>query len=473
MKFNEEFIKNNIVMPFISNIGFSEYELEFENTFNIQLGRGVYNVKSEQVTIASGRLDILCKIDNKNLFIIEMKAEEIEISDKDRRQALSYARLIEPMAAYAIVSNGRKTILYDTITGKEVDKVNSNVFNGDFRLELDEEISRLRFEGLKNFIGYSLNNLVTFCKMNNEIILDIFCAKDSDEFSIKTEFKYIPELYVERKDIEDKFIDFIEQSNKKVFAVVGESGAGKTNILCHLSKKYIDEPFLFFSGSIMGKEFLDEILNDFNIIFSSEESKIGLLKKLSSIANIHNKEIIIIIDAIDEWGAEDKVYQLNQLVKYINNLNIKICISCKTLMWEEFKIQNGINTYVKDNVFFETPILEGFSEKEFNEAIDKYCSFFKTSISDKSNISKIQNPFNLKVACEVASIDKQPLDSCIDSIETIRKYISRKLDKISNKKLAKRYLKGISEYMLNEDNILVSEDSIRNYLKLGINDEIP
>lgn len=473
MKYNEEFIKNNVLMPFLVDSGFNEYELEFENTFNIQLGRGIYNVKNEEVSEASGRLDILCKIDGRNLFIIEMKAEGVEITDKDRKQALSYARLIEPMAAYAIVSNAKVNYLYDTITGKRVDKTNENIVNGDFELELDEELSSLRFEGLKYFIGYSFSNLIAFCKLNNEVILDKFCSKNSYEFNKKTEFKYIPELYVKRECVEEKFVEFIEQSEKKVFAVIGESGAGKTNILCHISQELLGEPFLFFSGSIMGKSLLDEIINDFNIIFSSEESKISLLKKISIILGLHKKEITIIIDAIDEWEAEDKVSQLNQLVKYISNLNIKICISCKTLMWIDFKIKNGVDTYIKDNIFFETPILEGFSEKEFDEAIDKYCSFFQTNIENKTHLHNMENPFSLRVASEVANLDNQPLDNCFDSIETIKKYISLKLDKFNNKNLANRFLKIIAECTLDQNKILVREDDIRSYSQLSITEEIP
>ena len=121
MKFNEETVKNNVIIPFLQQIGFAPNELEFENNFKIQLGRGVYNVKGEQSKEANGRLDILCKRDGKNLFVIELKAEGIELTDDDKKQGISYARLLDPIAPYGLLSNGDESILYETITGEKVE----------------------------------------------------------------------------------------------------------------------------------------------------------------------------------------------------------------------------------------------------------------------------------------------------------------------------------------------------------------
>ncbi|MBY9002199.1 MAG: type I restriction enzyme HsdR N-terminal domain-containing protein, partial [Candidatus Heimdallarchaeota archaeon] len=111
-------------------------ELKLETSFSIQLGRGVYNFKKAQKKFIGGRLDILCKADNKNLFIIELKAENVEIDkDKDRKQGLSYARLLDPMPPYVIVTNGKTAYLYETTTGKEVD--NDFIKSNGFKPALD------------------------------------------------------------------------------------------------------------------------------------------------------------------------------------------------------------------------------------------------------------------------------------------------------------------------------------------------
>ncbi len=159
MKFNEEAVKNNVIIPFLHKIGLSPAELDFEKNFTIQLGRGVYNIKGERAKEANGRLDILCKSDGKHLFVIELKAEGIELTDEDKKQGLSYARLLDPMAPYVLLSNGDKSILYETISGKRVEALNQDYFIDGFIPNLDEELS-LRFEALKNFTGYSYLN---FC----------------------------------------------------------------------------------------------------------------------------------------------------------------------------------------------------------------------------------------------------------------------------------------------------------------------
>jgi predicted type IV restriction endonuclease len=93
---NEEDIKNNLVLPLLQSVGISADELRFESNFVIQLGRGVYTIKGTETKAATGRSDILCRRNGKALFLIELKAEGEELTDADRKQGLSYARLSIP-----------------------------------------------------------------------------------------------------------------------------------------------------------------------------------------------------------------------------------------------------------------------------------------------------------------------------------------------------------------------------------------
>jgi ABC-type dipeptide/oligopeptide/nickel transport system ATPase component len=151
--------------------------------------------------------------------------------------------------------------------------------------------------------------------------------------------------------MEECFEQFLRQKDKCVFAIVGESGVGKTNTICHLAEIVSNEPTVFLSGSILGISILKELVADFNLVFSPQESEISVLKKISALAETHRKTFIIFFDAIDEWIAENKVYQINQLIKYIKHLNIKICISCKDLIWNSFITQSGIQTDLSDNLY--------------------------------------------------------------------------------------------------------------------------
>jgi hypothetical protein len=468
--YKEEEIRSNIIIPFLTEIGLSYNELNLETSFSIQLGRGVYNVKNDLIHNVGGRLDILCKIDGKNLFIIELKAEDVSIDkEKDSHQGLSYARLLQPMPPYVIVTNGKETYLYDTIYGKEVDK-NQITING-YHISVEDDIL-FRFNALKYFIGYSYENLLIFCRsVGNEHKLK-FCSLDTDDIETKLLKKYIPTIFVERNGLIDSFNSFIQQNDKNVYAIIGESGCGKTNAIIDLYDRFSDFPSLFYSGTLLGNSFFDEIKFDFNLEFTSQETELAILKKISSLSELHRKQFIFFIDALDEWLANDKSQQLDNLIKIAKRCNIKLCISCKDLMWSSFLSRNGIPTNLTDNLYH-TFTLMNFNESEFNKALDIYSKMLQVPITSKEFSPELYNPFSLRIAFEVSHSDQNILLNNHDSSKTIALFINQKLVKTKNKELSKRYLYSIAELLLKNNHIHEEEQLIREYLHLTINDDIP
>ena len=67
----------------------------------------------------TGRLDILLSFDEKPLAILELKAPGKPLTDDDRGQGLSYAKLSTPQAPLVIVSNGEEAQFFQTHDGKE------------------------------------------------------------------------------------------------------------------------------------------------------------------------------------------------------------------------------------------------------------------------------------------------------------------------------------------------------------------
>ena len=67
----------------------------------------------------TGRLDILLSFDEKPLAILELKAPGEPLTDDDRDQGLSYAKLLTPQAPLVIVSNGEEAQFFQTHDGKE------------------------------------------------------------------------------------------------------------------------------------------------------------------------------------------------------------------------------------------------------------------------------------------------------------------------------------------------------------------
>jgi hypothetical protein len=462
--FNEEQIKGKIILPLIHSLGIDISELAFETTFQIQLGRGVYTVKGETAK-AAGRLDILCRRNGTPLFIIESKAELEPLTESVRRQGLTYARLLEPMAPYVILTNGIDTQIYDTVSGDRIDQLTSQLLSG-FQPTLEAE-TNLKFEALKHFVGLSFDNLMAFCKGHNERSLSPFRANPQDNVLDQLQRKYIAATYVRRRELENRFRDFMNQTTYNVFPVVGPSGSGKTNTMCYLTETSNIDPVLFYSGTLLTIDFLKRLGLDFNLVFSPQETPLTVLKKVSAFTRIHNKTLTIFIDALDEWSSPAKAAELDIVVAILQQLGLRLVVSCKTSNWEVFLAKKGVPSTVKESLFPNVPQLSNFDMLEFESAVSKYASILQLHIHGKSEADNLLNPFALRIACEVAFSSDKSLNLNTESRSHVRRYLDLKLAKAAHPDICWRVLKAIASLMEQLDQPQLQEDVIRQHLTIG------
>jgi hypothetical protein len=156
---NEEEIRGKLLLPYLNDLGFNVSEISLEKSFTIRLGKLRQTIK--------GRADILCKRHGKNLFVIELKNDQHNISQDDIDQGISYSRALDEIAPFTIVTNGKITKIFDTITkqdltGKKISDTSEFWKNGCI-LATDVDI-RIRYEALKNFVSFSDENLQAFCR---------------------------------------------------------------------------------------------------------------------------------------------------------------------------------------------------------------------------------------------------------------------------------------------------------------------
>ncbi len=469
MALNEESVKAKLILPLLRSLGVTEDEIELETTISIQLGRGVYTIRGDEAERASGRLDLLCRRNGHPLFVVELKAEEEELTDEDRRQGLSYARLIEPMAPWVLVSNGRHTQIYDTVTGKQANDLEKSRLEG-LSPDLDSELA-LRFEALDHFIGYSLNNLLAFCRTHNEGLLLKFRADSSERPEAQLQKKYLPATYIARTEIEARFEDFIAGGTVPTFAIVGESGTGKTSLICHLLEKNADKPALFYSGSLLGGSLFRELALDFNLTFSSQDPVLAVARKISALAVRYGQPFLLFLDAVDEWEAPDKAHQLSNLVRVCDRFHIKLVVSCKKAAWPMVLSRNGLPTALAEALHPDVPEILDFHRGELEAAIHSYSRLLGVPKEPASATLSLANPFALRIAFEVSYRDQVPLSSSYDSRSTFARYLDLKLGLSGN--YERRFLSAISGLLLDLGKVQIFEDELRTGLTLRLAEEIP
>lgn len=448
---NEEEIRGKLLLPYLNDLGFDLSEVSLENSFSIRLGKSKHIIK--------GRSDILCKRNGKNLFIIELKNDQISIGQEDIDQAISYARLlIDNIAPFAIITNGKTTRIFDSISREELTgaqiSTKSNYWLNHCSLSTETDL-QIRYEALKNFISFSSENLKWFCEEQvASRMAPIIGGID------KPHAKYIKALYVERKELKIAFDNFIA-SSASIFGIVGSAGVGKTNAICSLALHKIEEEFVFFyNAALINKSPLEHIAQDLNGVFSSKSESDVVLKKLDEIGRFLNKKIIIFIDAIDENLHSDLTIELSEIALIARNLDkLKICISCKSSLWSNILKKNGEPTHLFEalnethNLIASLDKCPGFLLDDFNnEEAHNIIPLYKKAFGFKGDISEtvfkaLKNGFFLRIFSEVYSQKEVPQE--INDKELISIYIKQSLEKTTIGTLvASRILSKIGKILL-------------------------
>lgn len=502
---NEEEVKVRVVLPWLKRIGFDETELNLEGSFTLKLGHNSIRVgrgrsPTDQNSVR-GRYDILVRRSHSNLMIIETKAPSLQLNDEDRDQAISYARLVDDICPYAVVTNGVDTKVYDSVTRELVNEgMLINVGKGSFRIAFEDE-SRIRQEALIHFIGLSKENMKTFAALQIQTRMQQLKAIGVD----MAYRKYVPELYVSRSSTDRAFGEFTFQHSKNAFCVVGPSGAGKTNWICQTCESVVGSDSgnvpLFYSGMDLGESLLETIAGDFNVVFSTERSNVQLLRDLSNLFRRHGSELWLFIDAVDEWSHSDPVRELDEFINKVETvqLPIRLILTCRSTAWRKFELRHGVPSKliswlyssainvvpdVKDrggaSQGLPCPVYQGdFNNDELARACDEYARVFAVSGLHSQNLWHIlRDPFMLRLVCDVFQGDECVIPSDIAVDRLLRAYIDKKQQLVDGSDIQLRdALTRVAKIMLESSDVWVigadlghgvSEKAIDVLVALGV-----
>jgi len=446
---NETEVREKIVIPWLTHIGIDISNVSMEYGFTIRLGKNVYNSKTHNETNKIiGRADYLVKTNtNINLFVIEVKGKTIALTEEDKAQGISYARLINEgnVPPFVILTNGRETKIYDTLTKVElkyIENISEHPFlkNG-FKIDVD---LALRTEALQYLITFSEDNLLLFCK--NQVKKNLELLSSEDENSGK---KYIPKLYIDREEEKEKLNKLIIDTDisSKVILVTGIPQVGKTSFICNNLEVYLSKnvPCLFYPAVGLKTGILKALEEDFSWGFSKEFDIKIILQKLSKILSTLNKPLLIFIDGLNEIDQE-KAYLISEDCEKLQIANIKIIISAtryslaQTLFQRDYEtyFSNQINLTLNECKIFKHKELAKIKEKyiiqikEFNNrqvksAIEKHAEVYKVELNANHlyNSTILSNPFYLRGIFEYYKSKILPVE--FDTSEIIHNNLQRKL----------------------------------------------
>ncbi len=430
-RFNEADVCSKILLPYLKSLNIKTSQIKFEKTFSIRLGRSVYDVKQNERNLISGRLDVLVKDeDGNNLFIFELKATDQKLTKDDVDQGISYARLLDQIAPFVIVSNVKNTQIFDTYTKKEI---TGEDISAKKVLSIEESIN-LRFEALSQFLGYSSENLQAFCKDQNS--RGMLALKGTNEYR-----KYNPKTYVKRKPVRAAVNSFVT-SDSIAFAILGESGVGKTNELCSITEELATKHLVLFLNANEISESVEKSLYDeFDWGFPEQTTFTAIVKRLENLGKKLNKRVIIIIDSLDEAVALNFERKISELTSNIESCqgHVKLIVSIKTSDWKKFSQFRDVSSKLAlhlDRSWYEPKdvedpkpyILTKFNSLEKEKALKAYSKFYQLSdIPEGSTKNACDHPFMLRVVSELYANNKEILGDLSEE-NLISSWIQKKLN---------------------------------------------
>jgi len=452
--FSEEDIRTKVVYTWLADHEFTPENISVEFSFEIRLGRGIYSVgsNSPHSPIFRPRADVLVRSsDGRNLIIVEVKAPHEKIDDDAKQQGISYARLLKAggIAPFVIITNGNETQIFDSITeesleGSHIPTKHQYAQNG-FRVCVDD--IALRSETLRKFISLSFENLLAFC--NSQVSHRMSFLKSNELFSGS---KYIPQLYVERKEEKRHLRQLLRERKCQSVIVFGHPQVGKTNFICHFIEDSLkgSHPCLFYPAIGMRKGVLEEICDDFAWDLYGASSNHEIIRSIANLLAKNQKKLVIFIDGWNEANEfVSKAIDMDSLRLIENHFQLVVSItanSAKRLLFDD--VGNPSNIAIESLLTSHSiPLLEGnskllapncsvleinkYEQRETEEAYQIYSQAYEVKIPYGHEF--VNDPFLLRIAMEHYAKSEFPISLDENSLQ--EKSIRTKI----------RRAKGISE----------------------------
>jgi hypothetical protein len=457
---NEEEVKIKYVLPWLKQSGVLLQDLQFEQTFSVKIGRQqIFVGERPDRTRAGARLDILVRRGNRNLFVVETKADSEALTDDDRDQAISYARLVHPIAPYAVVTNGNKYRLYDVISKEEIQPESIQIRGFEATLP-DADI----IEAQTCFFGLSRSNLQRFCQQQVDSELRLVRGALSEDR------KYVRELHVPRDSIRKDLADLYASPQPGIL-LVGEPGSGKTCELCFIAETLLasGRPVLFFNGFSLTDEITQAIANEFSWTFSGSETPAQVLKRIESFSG--SEFLTIVIDAIDEWTFDSRTSALGLLLRAAEHSKIRLVLSCKTSVVDSFLQHRDNPTHVS---FLAIAVsMPPLSPKEFFEAVEKYRQAYEFFGPFEDAVLRVarENPFLLRVFFDVAR-EHNLQHLTFSAAQFFEEYYKRSLRKTCDVRRAEDTLIAIGRLLYERNSDSISESEMKSALGLRVNEAL-
>ncbi|MEN5339913.1 type I restriction enzyme HsdR N-terminal domain-containing protein [Stenotrophomonas sp. TWI143] len=201
-------------------------DIRHQLMFQIRMGHTPVQIDGKERYRVGGRADVLVSKAERPLVMLELKRPGIELTEDDKDQGLSYARLTTPMPPLVVVSNGNETRCYLTQTGESWDP--SNKAEADL-LEKIQQVGRVAAQDLDKAVAILMKSDADWAPAINEASLSVI-EERSGTWG-EPLFPFVRGFRIQRRATSEA-LQGLDQN--KFVLVSGPPLAGKSNVLCQI-----------------------------------------------------------------------------------------------------------------------------------------------------------------------------------------------------------------------------------------------
>ncbi|NJM07624.1 UbiA family prenyltransferase, partial [Candidatus Gracilibacteria bacterium] len=209
-------------------------------------------------------------------------------------------------------------------------------------------------------------------------------------------------------------LDRFLQSDSSALLLNGDSGVGKTNLLCAwMAELRVAGHAVFFyrCGGSIGENIEHELARDLTV---ERELLLLALDQLAGLARVAGRRVIIIFDALNEYrsggqlGPEALLKQIDALVGRLAGDEVRVVASCNTPTWSQLERAGATRLFWSryyQTLEGESVLrLEPFDAHEFAAAFARYHEYFslRTPLErlPPALIERLKRPLLLRMLAE-------------------------------------------------------------------------
>lgn len=303
---------------------------------------------------------------------------------------------------------------------------------------------------------------------------------------------FIPDVYVHRVAAEGE-LNALLDSDASALIVAGESGVGKTNLLCQWTLDLLAEgrgAFFYDCGGSIGLDIEREVARDLSL--GDSDQLLSALKRIGELAGGEAQQFILIFDAINEFrgpdhaGPEALLKRIDALVGHLPDGNVRFVLSCSTPAWRQLERLGATDLFWRR--YFrpagDEPLLhlDPFTSREFEAAYERYQEFFRlqTPLAELPAAlhERLRNALLLRMLAEAYRDRDEPITHEALALGIFRRYyeerVRRRRDRLFVDELAAEMLRQRRSVLFVDDLArherlrpeILSEDPDSSYYRL-------